>query len=94
MLDGAHAFCEVPLAISTQEMWDIVNTSEQTQKHCMMMENVNYGREELMYLNMCRQGVIGELLHAEAVIYMSLDFKCFKRKEELVHGELIIMLRV
>ena len=38
MLDGAPAFCEVPLAISTQEMWDIVNTSEQTQKHCMMMK--------------------------------------------------------
>ena len=32
----------------------------------MMMENVNYGREELLYLNMVRQGVIGELLHGEA----------------------------
>ena len=32
----------------------------------MMMENVNYGREELLYLNMCRKGVIGELLHGEA----------------------------
>ncbi len=78
MLDGAHAFCEVPLAISTQEMWDIVNTSEQTQKHCMMMENVNYGREELMYLNMCRQGVIGELLHAEAAYIHELRFQMFQ----------------
>jgi hypothetical protein len=32
----------------------------------MLMENVNYGREELLYLNMVRQGVIGELLHGEA----------------------------
>lgn len=32
----------------------------------MMMENVNYGREELMYLNMVRQGVIGDLLYGEA----------------------------
>jgi predicted dehydrogenase len=47
-------------------MWEIINTSELTQKHCMMMENVNYGREELLYLNLCRKGVIGDLLHAEA----------------------------
>ncbi len=66
MKKGAHAFVEVPMALTIEEMWEIVNTSEQTQKHCMMMENVNYGRDELMYLNMCQKGVIGELLHAEA----------------------------
>jgi predicted dehydrogenase len=66
MKQGAHAFVEVPLALTIKEMWEIVDTSEQTQRHCMMMENVNYGREELMFLNMCRQGVIGELLHGEA----------------------------
>lgn len=66
MKQGAHVFSEVPLALTIEEMWEIIDTSEKTQKHCMMMENVNYGREELMYLNMCRQGVIGELLHGEA----------------------------
>jgi predicted dehydrogenase len=66
MKAGAHAFSEVPIACTTKEMWDIVDTSEATGRHCMMMENVNYGREELVYLNMVRQGVIGELLHGEA----------------------------
>jgi predicted dehydrogenase len=66
MKAGAHAFSEVPLALTLEEMWAIVDTSEQTGRHCMMMENVNYGREEMLYLNMVRQGVIGELLHAEA----------------------------
>lgn len=66
MEKGAHAFVEVPMALTLDEMWDIVITSERTQKHCMMMENVNYDRDELMFLNMCRQGVLGELLHAEA----------------------------
>ena len=42
---GAHAFCEVPIAVTLKEMWDIVDTSEATGRHCMMMENVNYGRE-------------------------------------------------
>lgn len=63
---GKHAFVEVPLALTVKELWAIVDTSERTGKHCMMMENCNYGREELMFLNMCRQGVIGELLHGEA----------------------------
>lgn len=66
MKNGAHAFTEVPIAIKMDELWDIVNTSEVTKKHCMQMENVNYGRDELMFLNMVRQGVIGDLLHGEA----------------------------
>jgi predicted dehydrogenase len=75
MQNGAHAFVEVPIAVSLSDMWKIVNTSEETQKHCMMMENVNYGRDELMYLNMCRKGVIGELLHAEAAYIHELRFQ-------------------
>lgn len=66
MNHGKHAFVEVPAATTLEECWQLVNTSEKTQRHCMMMENVNYGREELMVLNMCRMGVFGELLHGEA----------------------------
>lgn len=66
MKHGAHAFVEVPLAVSLEDLWSLVDTSEATRKHCMMMENVNYGRDELMFLNMVRQGVIGDLLHGEA----------------------------
>ena len=63
---GKHAFTEVPAAYTIENCWKLVDTAEKTQRHCMMMENVNYGREELMVLNMCRQGVFGELLHGEA----------------------------
>lgn len=63
---GAHVCVEVPLTTSIEECWKVIDTSEKTQKHCMMLENVNYGRDELMYLNMCRQNVFGELLHGEA----------------------------
>jgi predicted dehydrogenase len=75
MKAGAHAFCEVPFARTLKEMWDIVDTSEATGRHCMMMENVNYGREELLYLNMVRQGVLGELLHGEAAYIHALRFQ-------------------
>ncbi len=63
---GAHAFVEVPMATSVADLWKIIDTSEQTGRHCMMLENVNYGREELMFLNMSRQQVFGEILHGEA----------------------------
>ncbi|MEL7220212.1 MAG: Gfo/Idh/MocA family oxidoreductase [Bacteroidota bacterium] len=75
MEQGAHAFVEVPMAVTLEEMWNIVDTSERTQKHCMMMENVNYSRDELMFLNMCRQGVVGELLHAEAAYIHELRWQ-------------------
>lgn len=80
MKHGAHAFVEVPLAVTLSEMWQLVDTSEHTKKHCMMMENVNYGREELIYLNMCRQGLLGELLHAEAAYIHELRFQMEEQK--------------
>ncbi|GGG52551.1 alpha-N-acetylgalactosaminidase [Croceivirga lutea] len=75
MKQGAHAFVEVPIAVSLEEMWNIVDTSEQTKKHCMMMENVNYGRDELLFLNMVRQGLLGDLLHAEAAYIHELRWQ-------------------
>ena len=80
MKHGAHAFVEVPLAVTLSEMWLLVDTSERTKKHCMMMENVNYGREELIYLNMCRQGLLGELLHAEAAYIHELRSQMEEQK--------------
>ena len=58
-----------------KDLWAIVDTSEKTQRHCMMMENVNYGRDELLFLNLCRQGYIGELLHAEAAYIHELRWQ-------------------
>jgi hypothetical protein len=42
----------------------LIETSERTGKHCIMMENCNYDREEMIILNMVKKGVLGELLHA------------------------------
>ncbi len=72
MNHGAHAFIEVPLTQSIDEIWKLIDTSEKTRKHCMMLENVNYGRDELMFLNMTRQGLIGDLTHGEAAYIHNL----------------------
>ncbi|TMP85242.1 alpha-N-acetylgalactosaminidase, partial [Pseudoalteromonas ruthenica] len=37
MNSAKHAFVEVPLALTVDEMWQIVDTAERTQKNCMMM---------------------------------------------------------
>lgn len=79
---GKHVFVEVPMAYTVDDLWKIVDTSERTQKHCMMLENVNYGREELMVLNMCRRGVFGELLHGEAAYIHDLR----GQMNEIEHG--------
>lgn len=75
MENDKHAFVEVPLAMTVEESWQIVDTAERTQKNCMMMENVNYGRDELMVLNMVRQNVFGELLHGEAAYIHELRWQ-------------------
>lgn len=66
MQAGKHTFVEVPAAVTTDQCWELVEISEKTRLNCMMLENVCYGREELMVLNMVRQGLLGTLLHGEA----------------------------
>lgn len=62
---GKHAATEVPAALTVEESWQLVETSEKTKKHCMMLENCCYDFFELLTLNMARQGFFGEVLHAE-----------------------------
>lgn len=81
MQAGKHAFVEVPIALTIEECWQLVDTSEATGKHCMMLENCNYGREELMLLNMVRQGLLGEILHGEAAYLHELRFKMLTEAE-------------
>lgn len=66
MKSGKHVAIEVPAAVTVKDCWDLVNTAEETGRHCMMLENCCYGREELFALNLCRLGILGELLHGEA----------------------------
>jgi predicted dehydrogenase len=65
MEHGKHAASEVPAAVTVEECWQLVETSEKTRKHCMILENCCYDFFELMTLNMARQGFFGEIVHAE-----------------------------
>jgi len=65
MNNGIHVGTEVPATLTVEDCWDLVNTSERTGKHCMIMENVCYRRDVMAILNMVRQGLFGELLHCQ-----------------------------
>ena len=74
MEQGKHVTIEVPAATTMEECWQLVETSERTRKHCMMLENCCYDFFELLTLNMSRQGYFGELIHAEgAYIHNLID---------------------
>jgi predicted dehydrogenase len=73
MKDGKHVAIEVPAAMSLDEIWALVNTAEQTRKHCMQLENCVYDFFELTCLNMAQQGLFGEVLHAEGAYIHGLQ---------------------
>jgi predicted dehydrogenase len=73
MKDGKHVVIEVPAAMTMDEIWDLINTSEKTRKHCMQLENCVYDFFELTTLNMAQQGLFGEILHAEGSYIHNLE---------------------
>jgi predicted dehydrogenase len=63
MKQGKHVAVEVPMATSVEDCWKLVHMSEQSRRHCIMLENCCYGYNELLMLNLVRDGKLGELTH-------------------------------
>lgn len=73
MEHGKHVAIEVPSAETLQACWDLVNTSERTRQHCIILENCCYDFFELTALAMAQAGVFGEVIHAEGAYNHNLD---------------------
>lgn len=82
MKNGKHAGLEVPAAVTLKECWELVDTSEKTRRHCIMLENCCYGYNEMMVLNMVRAGLFGELIHGEAAYIHDLRSLLFEDQSE------------
>lgn len=76
---GKHVCVEVPAGKTLEELWALVNTSERTRKHCMMVENCCYDFFELTTLNMVRQGFFGEITHCEGAYIHELTELLFSK---------------
>ena len=82
MENGKHVACEVPVARTIDEAWQLVETSEKTKKHCMMLENCCYDFFELLTLNMARQGMFGDIIHGEGAYIHNLMGYNFKKPQD------------
>jgi predicted dehydrogenase len=82
MEGGAHTGVEVPAATTLEGCWRLVDASERTQRHCVMLENVCYGWDELLLLNMIQDGALGDLTHAECAYIHDLRSLLFQNRGE------------
>jgi predicted dehydrogenase len=80
MEQGLHAATEVPMAYKAQDSLELIKTAERTKRHCIMIENCCYNGEELFVLNMVKEGVFGDLTHAECAYIHDL-------RELMMHTE-------
>jgi predicted dehydrogenase len=86
MKAGKYAGVEVSAANTMEECWDLVNTSEETGKPCMILENVCYRRDVMAILNMVRQNMFGEMLHLECGYQHDLREVKFNNGQQVYGG--------
>ncbi len=82
MSAGKHVGTEVPAAYTIEDCWKLVETSERTRRHCIIMENCCYDYDELLVLNMIRDGLLGELIHGECAYNHDLRHILFETRDE------------
>jgi predicted dehydrogenase len=63
MNNGVYPGIEVPAALTVDDTWSLVDTSEKTGIPCMMLENWSFRQDNLALLNMQRLGMFGEIVH-------------------------------
>jgi predicted dehydrogenase len=74
---GKHCAVEVPCAMTLEECWRLVEAAERARRHVIPLENCCYGEEELFALNLCRNGILGDLVHAEGAYIHNLAAENF-----------------
>ncbi len=87
MKAGLNVAMEVGGAASIEECWDIIRTSKETGKFCMLLENCCYCRKEMAVFNMVKQGLFGELVHLEGGYRHDLRDEISLGREN-IHGRL------
>ncbi len=82
MKAGKHVAVEVPAARTIEECWELVDTAEATQRHCIQLENCCYGYNEMLVWNMVKDGQFGELTHGACAYNHDLRSILFSNEGE------------
>ncbi|SPE37495.1 Glycosyl hydrolase family 109 protein [Candidatus Sulfopaludibacter sp. SbA3] len=82
MKQGKHVGVEVPAARTLEDCWLLVDTSENTRRHCMQLENCCYGYNELLVWNLVKAGVLGDLTHGACAYNHDLRSVLFSNNGE------------
>jgi hypothetical protein len=82
MKAGKHVATECPAAMSVDDCWELVRVSEATRRHCLQLENCNYGFNEMLVNTMVKAGVFGDVLYAEAAYIHDLRSLLFADEGE------------
>ena len=80
MRAGKRVGCEVGGAYSLEDCWDLIRAYEETGNHAMLLENCCYGRDEMMVLNMVKQGIFGKIVCCEGGYHHNL-------RDEILYGK-------
>ena len=86
MKRGIPAGIEVGGASSVDECAALVKVYEETGKFCMILQNCNYGREEMALLNMTKKGIFGDIVHLQCGY--EHDLRSIARSKENRHYRL------
>ncbi|MGA8730760.1 MAG: Gfo/Idh/MocA family oxidoreductase [Terracidiphilus sp.] len=82
MKHGKDVAIEVPGVTTMEDCWKIVRASEETRKHCMMLENCCYGYNETLILRMIHGGEFGDVLYGEGAYIHDLRAELFSNAGE------------
>ena len=79
---GKHCGAECPVGTTLKDLWALVDASEQAQRHCMQLENCNYGYNEMLVNRLVHDGVLGEVLYGSAAYLHDLRKILFENRDE------------
>ena len=79
---GKHCGSECPIGTTLKDLWSLVDASERARRHCLHLENCNYGETEMLVNRMVHAGVFGEVLHVEAAYLHDLRSILFENRDE------------
>jgi len=79
---GKHCGAECPVGATLKDLWALVDASEQAQRHCMQLENCNYGYNEMLVNRLVHDGMLGEVLYGSAAYLHDLRAILFENRDE------------